>query len=152
MSKYYKAKTNIVGLQEYRQYILARNCENLNSNSKQLLEIDIYNSYPKKRRENSIHYKNNHPSVLNGLAFWANKTNICIGYNIGDVFRPIFNHKRESLSFDVRKYIVKYAKILSSNARHALYKKELMKLYNKKIPEVLVDYIANYAWDIMLLL
>jgi len=149
-NQYYKAKTNSVGVLQYRKYILARNGENRNSNSEQLLEMDIYNSFPDKKNRRS--YKNNHPLVNKRLAFWVNKTYICIGYNIGDVFRPIFNHKRESLSFGVRRDIVKYAKILSSNARHALYKKELMKLHNKKIPEVLVDYIANYAWDIMLLL
>ena len=149
-NQYYKAKTNSVGVLQYRKYILARNGENHNSNSEQLLEMDIYNSFPDKKNRRS--YKNNHPLVNKRLAFWVNKTYICIGYNIGDVFRPIFNHKRESLSLGVRRDIVKYAKILSSNARHALYKKELMKLHNKKIPEVLVDYIANYAWDIMLLL
>jgi len=150
MSKYYKAKTRRVGVLQYRKYILARNGENHNSNSEQLLEMDIYNSYPDNKNRRS--YKNNHPLVNKSLAFWVNKTYICIGYNIGDVFRPIFNHRRESLSLDVRQDIVKYAKILSSNARDALYKKELMKLYNKKIPEVLVEHIANYAWDIMLLL
>ena len=149
-NKYYKAKTRSVGVLQYRKYILARNGENHNSNSEQLLEMDIYNSYPDNKNRRS--YKNNHPLVNKRLAFWVNKTYICIGYNIGDVFRPIFNHSRENHSLGVRKDIVKYAKILSSNARHALYKKELMKLYNKKIPEVLVEHIANYAWDIMLLL
>lgn len=149
MSKYYKAKTHSIGVLQYRKYILARNGENHNSNSEQLLEMDIYNSFPDRK---SWFYKKNHPLVNKSLAFWVNKTYICIGYNIGDVFRPIFNHRRESLSLGVRQDIVKYAKILSSNARHALYKKELMKLYNKKIPEVLVEHIANYAWDIMLLL
>lgn len=145
-NQYYKAKTGSVGLLQYRQYILARNGENPNSNSKQLLEMDIYNSYPDR------FYRKNHPLVNKRLAFWVNKTYICIGYDIGKVFRPIYDHIRENQALTVRNDIVKYAKILSSNARHALYKKELMKLHNKKIPEVLVDYIANYAWDIMLLL
>jgi hypothetical protein len=145
-NQYYKAKTGSVGLLQYRQYILARNGENPNSNSKQLLEMDIYNSYPDR------FYRKNHPLVNKRLAFWVNKTYICIGYDIGKVFRPIFDHSRESQALMVRKDIVKYAKILVSNARHALYKKELMKLHNEKIPEVLVDHIANYAWDIMLLL
>jgi hypothetical protein len=145
-NQYYKAKTGSVGLLQYRQYILARNGENPNSNSKQLLEMDIYNSYPDR------FYRKNHPLVNKRLAFWVNKTYICIGYDIGKVFRPIFDHSRESQALMVRKDIVKYAKILASAARHALYKKELMKLHNEKIPEVLVDHIANYAWDIMLLL
>jgi hypothetical protein len=145
-NQYYKAKTGSVGLLQYRQYILARNGENPNSNSKQLLEMDIYNSYPDR------FYRKNHPLVNKRLAFWVNKTYICIGYDIGKVFRPIYDHIRENQALEVRKNIVKYAKILASNARHALYKKELMKLHNEKIPEVLVDHIANYAWDIMLLL
>jgi hypothetical protein len=150
-NQYYKAKTRRIGVLQYRKYVIgmvAGDSENHNSNSKKLLEMDIYNSYPDKLYSN----KKNHPLVNKGLAFWVNKTYICIGYDIDSVFRPIFDHRRESLVLGVRKDIVKYAKILVSNARHALYKKELMKLHNKKIPEVLVDYIANYAWDIMLLL
>ena len=146
-NQYYKAKTKRVGELQYRHYILDRNGENHNSNSKQLLEMDIYNSYPDK-----LYSCKNHPLVNKGLAFWVNKTYICIGYDIGKVFRPIYDHIRENQALEVRKDIVKYAKILVSKARHALYKKELMKIHNKKIPEVLVDYIANYAWDIMLLL
>ena len=150
-NQYYKAKTNSVGVLQYRKYVLGlvmRDGENHNSNSKKLLEMDIYNSYPDKLYSN----KKNHPLVNKGLAFWVNKTYVCIGYDIDSVFRPIFDHRRESLALSVRKDIVKYAKILASNARHALYKKELMELHNKKIPELLVDHIANYACDIMLLL
>jgi hypothetical protein len=150
-NQYYKAKTHGVGVLQYRKYVLGlvmRDGENHNSNSKKLLEMDIYNSYPDKLYS----HKKNHPLVNKRLAFWVNKTYICIGYDICKVFRPIFDHIRENQALEVRKNIVKYAKILASNARHALYKKELMKLHNKKIPEVLVDYIANYAWDIMLLL
>ena len=148
-NQYYKAKTGRVGVGQYRQYILARSGENYNSNSKQVLEMDIYNSYP---GQDYRFHKKNHPLVNKRQAFWVNKTYLCIGYDIGKVFRPIYDHIRENQALEVRKDIVKYAKILASNARHALYKKELMKLHNKKIPEVLVDYIANYAWDIMLLL
>ena len=153
-NQYYKAKTGRVGVGQYRQYILARSGENYNSNSKQVLEMDIYNSYPDNCWcvVDYRFHKKNHPLVNKRWAFWVNKTYLCIGYDIGKVFRPIYDHIRENQALEVRKNIVKYAKILASNARHALYKKELMKLHNKKIPEVLVDYIANYAWDIMLLL
>ena len=147
-NKYYKAKTRSVGVLQYRKYILARNGENHNSNSEQLLEMDIYNSY----RDKLYYCKKNHPLVNKGLAFWVSNTYICTGYNIGQFYRPIFSHKREQLSLDVRKYTVLYAKIFAANARDALYKKELMKLHNKKIPEVLVDHITIYARDIMLLL
>jgi hypothetical protein len=147
--RYYKVKTNKIEVNHYTGYVLGISI-NSPASASQVLEMDIYNSYP-KRWTKSIIWKN-HPKVLKGIAFWVNETYICVGYNIGEVYRPIFNYKREELAFSVRKDIVKYAKILVSNARHALYKKELMKLHNKKIPEVLVDYIANYAWDIMLLL
>ena len=142
----YKARTSRVSILQYRNNVIGRNSVN---NLEKVLEMDIYNSHPDK---SDPWNKKNHPLVNGGLAFWVNKTYICIGYDICKVFRPIFDHRRESLALEVRKNIVKYAKILVSNARHALYKKELMKLHNKKIPEVLVDYIANYAWDIMLLL
>ena len=138
-NQYYKAKTRSIGVLQYRQYILG--------SANQVLEMDIYNSYPDK-----LHRKKNHPLVNKGSAFWVNKTYICTGYNIGQVYRPIFTYNREILSFNVRKCIVKYAKILATNARDALYKKEIMKLHNKKIPEVLVDHITIYARDIMLLL
>ena len=139
-NQYYKAKTSRVGVLQYRKYVLEV--------ASQVLEMDIYNSYPDK-----LYYsKKNHPLVNKGLAFWVNKTYICTGYNIGQIYRPIFSHNREQLSLDVRKDIVLYAKIFAANARDALYKKELMKLHNKKIPEVLVDHITIYARDIMLLL
>jgi len=138
-NQYYKAKTSCVGVLQYRKYVLEV--------ASQVLEMDIYNSYPDK-----LYCKKNHPLVNKGLAFWVNKTYICTGYNIGQIYRPIFSHKREQLSLDVRKDIVLYAKIFAANARDALYKKELMKLHNKKIPEVLVDHITIYARDIMLLL
>ena len=139
-NQYYKAKTRHVGVLQYRKYVVGA--------ASQILEMDIYNSYPDK-----LYYsKKNHPLVNKGLAFWVNKTYICTGYNIGEFYRPIFNYNREQLSLDVRKDIVKYAKIFAANARDTLYKRELMKLHNKKIPEVLVDHITIYARDIMLLL
>lgn len=155
MTNYYKAKTRGVDILDYRKYILARSGENLNSNSTQLLEMDIYNSYPHNPHdylEAGAGWYENHPLVNKGLAFWVDKTNICIGYNIGEVFRPIFSHARERQAYGVRKCIVLYAKIFASKARHALYKKELMELHNKKIPDEIIEHIAGYTWDIMLLL
>tara|TARA_B110000977_G_scaffold116337_1_gene150278 strand:- start:1238 stop:1732 length:495 start_codon:yes stop_codon:yes gene_type:complete len=160
-NQYYKAKTGRVGVGQYRQYILARirvsqynnTRENYNSNSKQVLEMDIYNSYPDQDYRFD---KKNHPLVNKRWAFWVNKTYLCIGYDIqtveGKVFRPIYDHIREIQALEVRKDIVKYAKILVSEARHALYKKELMELHNKKIPDEIIEHIAGYTWDIMLLL
>jgi hypothetical protein len=144
MKKYYKANTHVVDITQYRDYILG------NFRCSPVLEMDIYNCYP-CRNVHRVDDKN-HPKVKKGLAFWVNKTYICTGYDIGSVFRPIFNHKREKLALNVRICIVRYAKILASSARNHLYKKELMKLHNKKIPEEVVEHIADYAWDIMLLL
>ena len=144
MSNYYKVKTNKLSVTQYRKFILVKD----NVNTEQVLEMDIYNCYPDTDKWN----KKNHPLVNKNIGFWINKTYICIGYNIGDVFRPIFNYRRENLLYNVRRDIVKYAKILSSNSRHHLYKKELMKMHNKKIPVEIVEHIANYTWDIMLLL
>lgn len=145
MSNYYKAKTNKLSMTQYRKFILVKD----NVNTEQVLEMDIYNSHPEK---SDPWDKKNHPLVNKGLAFWVNKTYICIGYKMGDVFRPIFNYIRENQLYDVRRDIVKYAKILSSNSRHSLYKKEIMKMHNKKIPVEIVEHIASYTWDIMLLL
>ena len=147
--RYYKVKTNKIEVNHYTGYVLGISI-NSPASASQVLEMDIYNSYP-KRWTKSIIWKN-HPKVLKGIAFWVNETYICVGYNIGEVYRPIFNYKREELAFSVRKDIVKFAKIFSSRSRHHLYKKELMKLHNKKIPTEIIEYIANYAWDIMLLL
>ena len=144
MKKYYKVKTHEVGITQYRDYILG------NFQALPVLEMDIYNCYPCRIVHRA--QQQNHPKVKKGLAFWVNKTYICTGYGIGPVFRPIFNLEREKLALNVRKDIVRYAKILSSIARNHLYKKELMKLHNKKIPEEVVEYITNFAWDIMLLI
>jgi hypothetical protein len=142
----YKARTNSVNHIQYKNNVIGWEIEN---NLEMVLEMDIYNSHPEK---SDPWYKKNHPLVNKGLAFWVNKTYICIGYKRGDVFRPIFNYRRENQLYSVRRDIVKYAKILSSNARHSLYKKEIMKMHNKKIPVEIVEHIANYTWDIMLLL
>ena len=58
----------------------------------------------------------------------------------------------EELYFKVREYVTKFAKIEAAICRNALYKKELMKIHNRKIPIEIIEHIANYAWDIMLLL
>ena len=130
-------------------------------NTLPILEDDIYDCHPRRNRIMNIITRNrkvptkisqNHPLVNKGIGYWINEKTICTGYNIGNVYRPIFNHKRETMFLDVRKDIVLYAKILVSSSRDHLYKKELMKLHNRKIPEEIVEHIANYAWDIMLLL
>lgn len=144
MLNYYKVKTKKLSVIQYRKFIIVKD----NVNTEQVLEMDIYNCYP----DTNKWVRSNHPLVNKNIGFWINKTYICIGYNIGDVFRPIFNYRRENLLYGVRRDIVKYAKILSSNSRHHLYKKELMKMHNKKIPVEIVEHIANYTWDIMLLL
>ena len=145
MSNYYKVKTKKLKLTQYRSYVIKKNNHWI---TKPVLIMDIYNCYP--NTDKWVHH--NHPLVNKGLAFWVNKTYICIGYKWGDVFRPIFNYRRENQLYSVRRDIVKYAKILSSNARHSLYKKEIMKMHNKKIPVEIVEHIVNYTWDIMLLL
>lgn len=145
MSNYYKVKTNKLNVSQYRSYVITKNNYWI---TKPVLIMDIYNCYP----DTDKWEKANHPLVNKNIGFWINKTYICVGYNIAGVFRPIFNDRREKLLYSVRRDIVKYAKILSSNSRDYLYKKEIMKMYNKKLPIELVEHIANYAWDIMLLL
>jgi len=161
MVKYNKVRTSRIGVMHYRQYICntGNTMWNWHIGSKQILpknkkgktlpilEYDIYDSHP---RDNKI--SKNHPLVNKGIGYWINKKTICTGYNIGKVYRPIFNYKRETMFHAVRKDIVRYAKILVSQSRDHLYKKELLKLHNRKIPEEIVEHIANYAWDIMLLL
>jgi len=148
MSSYYKPKTKKLGQSHYRKYIVPIDCDEVVVISQEDDGCRCVCGRSLGLLISNFH----HPLVNAGEAYWLNKTQLCTGYTIGNVFRTVFNYKREKFSFEVREDIVKYAKILASKARHALYKKELMKLHNKKIPEVLVDYIANYAWDIMLLL
>ena len=161
MVKYNKVRTSRIGVMHYRKYICntGNTMWNWHLGSKQILpknkkgktlpilEDDIYDCHP---RDNKI--SQNHPLVNKGIGYWINKKTICTGYNIGKVYRPIFNYKRETMFHAVRKDIVRYAKILVSKSRDHLYKKELLKLHNRKIPEEIVKHIANYAWDIMLLL
>ena len=152
MSIYYKPKTKKISLHEYKKYIVSRDCDEVVVISQE----DEYDSYPEGivYSWDPVGYRSssNHPLVIAGEAYWLNKTQLCTGYTIGNVFRPIFNYKREKIAFEVRKYITKFAKIHVTHARSHLYKQELMKLHNKKIPEVIVEHISDFAWDIMLLL
>ena len=144
MTSYYKPKTKKICHTDYRKYIVPRTNPEVVSN----LQEDENESYPFLL----LWGGQNHPLVKAGKAYWVTGTQLCTGYTIGNVFRPIFNYKRENIAFEVRKYITKFAKIHVTHARSHLYKQELMKLHNKTFPEEIVDYIAQYAWDIMLLL
>lgn len=170
MEKYNKVRTRRIGTSQYRRIICNTETPiwNWDVDSKQrrvdkkgntlpILEDDIYDCHPMsnlitRNRKVPTKISQNHPLVNKGIGYWINEKTICTGYNIGNVYRPIFNHRRETMFLDVRKDIVRYAKILVSSSRDHLYKKELMKLHNRKIPEEIVEHIANYAWDIMLLL
>jgi len=154
MVKYNKVRTQKIGAMHYRAFIcntgtlLFERQVGCQSKVKKgtalpILEDDIYDCHP---------CRDNHPLVNKGIGYWINKKTICTGYNIGKVYRPIFNHKRETMFFAVRKDVIRYAKILVSQSRDYLYKKELLSLHNRRIPEEIVEHIANYAWDIMLLL
>ena len=153
MTSYYKPKTKKICHTDYRKYIVPRDCDEVVVISQE----DEYGSYPEEKFFQGITYlpclpSSNHPLVNSGEAYWLNKTQLCTGYTIGNVFRPVFNYSREKQAFQVRKYITKFAKIHATHTRSHLYKQELMKLHNKTFPEEIVDYIAQYAWDIMLLL
>ena len=158
MSSYYKPKTKKICHTDYRKYIVPRDCDEVIVISQE----DEYSSYPEDYR-GFIHSalpvfhldtspSSNHPLVNAGEAYWLNKTQLCTGYTIGNVFRPVFNYKREKFAFEIREYITKFAKIHATHARSHLYKQELMKLHNKKIPVEIIEHISNFAWDIMLLL
>ena len=68
------------------------------------------------------------------------------------LLRPIFDYSRERKAYQIREYMVSIAKISAAQAREYLYKQELMKVHNGKLPEDIIDYIARYTWDILLLL
>ena len=68
------------------------------------------------------------------------------------LLRPVFDMKREKKAYEIRKYMTTIAKISAAQAREHLYKQELKKLHNGVLPEDIVCYIAEYTWDIMLLL
>ena len=68
------------------------------------------------------------------------------------LLRPVFDISREKKAYEIRKDMTQLAKISAAQAREHLYKQELMKLHNGVLPEDIVCYIAQYTWDIMLLL
>jgi hypothetical protein len=145
MPEYYKPKSKKVNHCDYRKIILPRGCDNIariliSSNFLTEPEGIVYQGFSR------------HPLIKSGLAYWVTNKQLCTGYTIGNVYQPIFNYPREEIAFQVRQYIVTLGKIHTASARHHLYKQELMKLHNKKIPTEIVEHIANYAWDIMLLL
>ena len=149
MSNHYKPKTKINTIHEYRKYIVPKDCDEVVVISQE----DEWSPIPYDiSSPASYWYRYNHPLVNDGEAYWLNKTRLCTGYTIGNVFRPIFNYSREEKAYEIRKYMTTIAKISAAQSREHLYKQELMKLHNKKIPTELVEHIANYAWDIMLLL
>tara|TARA_B100001093_G_C26772597_1_gene990882 strand:+ start:358 stop:792 length:435 start_codon:yes stop_codon:yes gene_type:complete len=144
MPEYYKPKTKKVNHCHYRKIILPRGYDNI-------VPILISSNFLTKS-EGIFKLERIHPLIKYGLAYWVTNKQLCTGYMVGNVYQPIFNYTREEISFQVRQYIVTLGKIHTASARHHLYKQELMKLHNKKIPTELVEHIANYAWDIMLLL
>ena len=68
------------------------------------------------------------------------------------LLRPVFDISREKKAYEIRKDMTQLAKISAAQSREHLYKQELMKVHNRVLPEEIVEYIARYAWDIMLLL
>tara|TARA_B100001027_G_C16258267_1_gene328070 strand:+ start:345 stop:728 length:384 start_codon:yes stop_codon:yes gene_type:complete len=68
------------------------------------------------------------------------------------LLRPVFDISRERKAYEIRKYMTTIAKISAAQSREYLYKQELMKLHNGVLPEDIVCLIAQYTWDIMLLL
>ena len=68
------------------------------------------------------------------------------------LLRPVFDISREKKAYEIRKDMTQLAKISAAQSREHLYKQELMKLHNGVLPEDIVCYIAQYTWDIMLLL
>ena len=68
------------------------------------------------------------------------------------LLRPVFDWKREDRCYKIRHDILTLAKISAAQAREHLYKQELKKIHNGVLPEDIVCYIAEYTWDIHLLL
>ena len=68
------------------------------------------------------------------------------------LLRPVFDMSREKKAYEIRKDMTQLAKISAAQSREHLYKQELMKLHNGVLPEDIVCHIAQYTWDIMLLL
>ena len=156
MTSYYKPKTKKICHTDYIKYIVPINCDEVVVITKHALHredtcMSCLYDISSPCDPHPYHIPSHH-MVNAGEAYWLNKTQLCTGYTIGNVFRPVFNYSREKQAFKVREYIITMGKIHTTSARNHLYKQELMKLHNKKLPEVIVEHISNYAWDIMLLL
>ena len=64
----------------------------------------------KNNRVIRVDYRNNHPSVLSGNAYWVNDRELCVGYQLQSnptVFRPIFSHRRQRLLDQVNAEILR---------------------------------------------
>ena len=158
MTSYYKPTTQMITETHYRKYIAPTEVlvededEPIPGPFIKIVEGGFSDLYPRCRK-GRISCEVNHPLVKGGEAYWMDRDTICKGYELpNNIFRPIFNYSREKQAFKVREYITKFVKIHVTHARRHLYKQELMKLHNKKIPVEIIEHISNYAWDIMLLL
>ena len=104
----------------------------------------------------SINFQIAHPKILSGEAYWITHNELCIGYYLdtnGNIFRPIFSHKRQ-----IMLNIVQYGgeeegqeySISNPNLKYArkkylvgLIEFELMQL-KKKIPMDCVNIILSF--------
>ena len=96
MSSYYKPKTKKICHTDYRKYIVPRDCDEVVVISQE----DEWNCYTfvDDQPTTFLYLDTNHPLVNAGEAYWLNKTQLCTGYTIGNVFRPVFNYSKEKKS------------------------------------------------------
>jgi len=105
-----------------------------------------------QRRGNSVW--ENHPLVEKGLAYWTNNTTLITGYRLlgrpknKEIYRPIFQIKREKLNFKLRDEIRKFAKFYAAQKRQMMYQKILIDIEElKKIPKFIIMKIAHLTYD-----
>jgi len=85
----------------------------------------------------------NHPLVNSNQAYWSNNTTLCLGYrlrNNPDIFRPVFNHKRQC-NIDQFQNNIKRVVEKRNEIRAFI---ELFKI--KRFPRVLVEKIIKLAY------
>ena len=101
----------------------------------------------------SVIYKAySHPDIESGKAYWT-ETNILLkGYILKNtqILRPVFQDKREEYNIEVRRDIIRYAKMYAAESRNSLYNSSLLELTN--LPQDVIDIILQMSWDILLLL
>ena len=134
-------------IQTYRQYVVNTGIDTGACANRNWTSVKKWAPSWERRNRDSCMQRNllipNHALVNSGEAYWTNSATLCLGYNMlgnGNIFRPIFSHRRQRMIDEFQPNI---ARVVKKRAEKMAYM-AVAKI--KKLPIVLVDEIISLAY------